>query len=151
MARTASERLRRKLVRDLRERGVVCSPLVAAAFAAVPRELFIGEVAAERGLQAVYRDEAIVTKRDPRGLPLSSSSQPSLMAKMLDLLEVQPGHRVLEIGAGTGYNMALLSHIVGPRPGGQHRRGRADREGRAPIIAECGLPGIDSRWGREAW
>ena len=94
---------------------MICSPLVAAAFAAVPRELFIREVAAERGLQAVYRDEAIVTKSDLRGMPLSSSSEPPLMAKMLELLEVQPGHRVLEIGAGTGYNAALLSHIVGPR------------------------------------
>ena len=47
-------------------------------------------------------------------MPLSSSSQPAIMARMLELLDVQPGERVLEIGAGTGYNAALLAHLVGP-------------------------------------
>jgi protein-L-isoaspartate(D-aspartate) O-methyltransferase len=36
------------------------------------------------------------------------------MAVMLDQLEVKPGQRVLEIGAGTGYNAALLAHLAGP-------------------------------------
>jgi protein-L-isoaspartate(D-aspartate) O-methyltransferase len=37
-----------------------------------------------------------------------------MMAIMLEQLEPRPGHRVLEIGAGTGYNAALLAHLVGP-------------------------------------
>jgi protein-L-isoaspartate(D-aspartate) O-methyltransferase len=94
---------------------VIFSDEVASAFLAVPREKFIPGVLAEEGLATVYRDDAFVTKRDPRGMPLSSSSQPALMARMLELLDVRPGHRVLEIGAGTGYNAALLSHLVGPR------------------------------------
>jgi protein-L-isoaspartate(D-aspartate) O-methyltransferase len=114
MARTASERGRHSLVSELRAKGVVSSPLVQAAFLAVAREHFLPEVLAESGLDAVYRDDAIVTKRDARGLPLSSSSQPAIMATMLELLAVQPGDRVLEIGAGTGYNAALLAHIAGP-------------------------------------
>jgi methyltransferase of FxLD system len=112
--RTTSERFRKRLVDDLRTKGVIRSPAVGAAFLAVPRERFVPDAIAERGLEAIYRDEAIVTKRDPRGMPLSSSSQPGLMAEMLELLAAQTGHRVLEIGAGTGYNAALLAHLVGP-------------------------------------
>ena len=88
---------------------------IEAAFLAVARERFVADVAAERGLEAIYRDEAIVIKRDPRGMPLSSSSQPALMAEMLELLAARPGDRVLEIGTGTGYNTALLSNIAGPK------------------------------------
>src|SRR5437016_1775132 len=114
MVKPAS-RLRADLVRELREEGVIGSEAVADAFATVPRERFIPQIVREHGLDAVYRDEAFVTKKDSRGMPLSSSSQPALMAQMLDLLQLQPGQRVLEIGAGTGYNAALLSHLVGPR------------------------------------
>ena len=45
---------------------------------------------------------------------MSSSSAPSIMALMLEQLRLEPGQRVLEIGAGTGYNAALIKHIVGP-------------------------------------
>jgi protein-L-isoaspartate(D-aspartate) O-methyltransferase len=86
------------------------SERVAAALHAVPRHLFLPEQRPE----AAYRDDAIVTKRDEAGQPISSSSQPAIMAIMLDQLDLAPGHRVLEIGAGTGYNAALISHIVGP-------------------------------------
>jgi protein-L-isoaspartate(D-aspartate) O-methyltransferase len=116
VARSTSARLRAALVDQLRTRtkGALSSEAVAAALMAVPREIFIPEVLAARGLEAVYRDEAHVTKRDPQGMPLSSSSQPGLMAEMLELLDVHPGQRVLEVGAGTGYNAALLAHLVGP-------------------------------------
>ena len=60
----------------------------------------------------VYTDRAFITKQVD-GVPTSSSSQPSIMALMLEQLDVAPGMRVLEIGAGTGYNAALLSALVG--------------------------------------
>ncbi len=83
---------------------LIRSPAVEAAFRAAPRHLFLPEVPVEQ----VYRDEAIVTKRQD-GVPISSSSQPAIMAIMLEQLALEPGHRVLEIGAGTGYNAALLA------------------------------------------
>ncbi|SEL85229.1 methyltransferase domain-containing protein [Nonomuraea pusilla] len=83
---------------------------VAAAMRAVPRHLFLPEIEP----QAAYLDQPVVIKRDAGGRPISSSSQPAIMAVMLDQLDVRPGHRVLEIEAGTGYNAALLAHLAGP-------------------------------------
>ncbi|WP_410646510.1 methyltransferase domain-containing protein [Amycolatopsis sp. cmx-4-54] len=54
------------------------------------------------------------THRDSGNFPSSSSSQPSIVADMLDALDPRPGMRVLEIGTGTGWNAALLAHRVGP-------------------------------------
>lgn len=106
---------RAALVAALRERGAIRSDEVAAAFAEVPRECFIPSILAEQGIEGVYRDEPFVTKRDQRGLPISSSSQPGIMAEMLELLRLGAGQRVLEVGAGTGYNAALIKRIVGAR------------------------------------
>ncbi len=65
-----------------------------------------------RWLAGVYEDAPLAT-RVRGGEMVSSSSQPSLMAAMLAALEVREGHTVLEIGAGTGYNAALLAHRLG--------------------------------------
>jgi len=100
--------LHQALVDTLKREGYIRSPRVEAAFRAVPRHLFLPGVA----LDTVYSDTHIATKeRD--GQSISSSSQPALMAIMLELLDLRPGQRVLEIGAGTGYNAALLAHMVG--------------------------------------
>jgi hypothetical protein len=96
MAGTSALRLRRELVEQLHSKGVIRSDSLKAAFLTVPRELFVPGVAADDGLEAVYRDDEMVTKRDPRGMPLSSSSQPALMAEMLELLAIRawsPGTR----------------------------------------------------------
>jgi hypothetical protein len=47
-------------------------------------------------------------------VPLSSSSQPAIMALMLEQLQLEEGTTVLEIGAGTGYNAAPLALLVWP-------------------------------------
>jgi protein-L-isoaspartate(D-aspartate) O-methyltransferase len=103
-------------------------PLVTSvreAFLSVPRDLFIERYYEQQGnsfswdpvpspsLEAIYRDESLVTKLDAHGRPVCSSSQPSIMAVQLEALDLQSGHRVQEIGAGTGYNAALMGHMVG--------------------------------------
>jgi protein-L-isoaspartate(D-aspartate) O-methyltransferase len=111
---TPSLDLRRELVSHLRAHGHLHDERVARAFRAVPREVFLARHVERHGLADAYRDDAIVTRRDPAtGAPTSSSSQPAIMARMLEMLAVRPGDRVLEIGAGTGYNSALLAHLVG--------------------------------------
>ena len=90
--------------------GTIRSPAVEAAFWNVPRHLFLPDTP----LEQTYSDNAVTTKRTSDGQPLSSSTQPSIMAGMLEQLQIEPGHRVLEIGAGTGYNAALMAHIAGP-------------------------------------
>jgi protein-L-isoaspartate(D-aspartate) O-methyltransferase len=104
-------RMRQRLARRVISANKIGSDLVAAALRTVPRHLFLPGLPPE----SAYRDDAIVTKRDADGLALSSSSQPAIMAIMLDQLDLAPGHRVLEIGAGTGYNAALMRYIVGPQ------------------------------------
>ena len=56
-----------------------------------------------------------MTQVDTRGMPSSSTSQPSVMAAQLEALAPEYGQRVLEIGVGTGYNAALLGKIVGDK------------------------------------
>ena len=102
--------LRERLVADVLANSGIRDERIAAALRDVPRHLFLPNLPPEEA----YLDDAIVTKRDAEGQPISSSSQPAIMAIMLDQLDLAPGQRVLEIGAGTGYNAALISHIVGP-------------------------------------
>ncbi len=90
------------------------NPRVRDALLTVPRETFVPEFAKSKGLDAVYRNEVIATMKTDSGSLLSSSSMPGIMAEMLDRLNLEEGHRVLEIGAGTGYNAALLKDVVGP-------------------------------------
>ena len=106
---TAAARLRERLVDSLRAAGRVRTPAVEEAFRAVPRHLFLPGLP----LREAYADEAVAVQH-VGGIATSSASQPSMMAIMLEQLDVRPGHRVLEIGAGTGYNAALLAHLAGP-------------------------------------
>jgi len=101
--------LNQALLDDLKKRGALQTPGVEAAFLAVLRHHFLPGTP----LETVYSDRAISAKQNEEGQWLSSSSQPAMMAIMLEQLGLEPGHKVLEIGAGTGYNAALMAHIVG--------------------------------------
>ncbi|MEE4541354.1 methyltransferase, FxLD system [Streptomyces sp. V4-01] len=90
--------------------GSFRTPQVKDAFRAVPRHVFLPGV----DLATAYAPKPVVTKRAEDGSAISSASSPSMVATMLEQLDVQPGHRVLEIGAATGINAALLAELVGP-------------------------------------
>ncbi|HXV92050.1 MAG TPA: methyltransferase domain-containing protein, partial [Pseudonocardia sp.] len=105
----AEETVRARMVDGLREGGRVRSTAVEAAFRAVPRHVFLPDEPLDRA----YADEAVATQFVD-GVATSSASQPSMVAIMLEQLDLRPGQRVLEIGAGTGYNAALIAHLVGP-------------------------------------
>lgn len=116
----------------LRNKG--CLPAEwEASVAEVPRELFLPDlIETPRGvlsraqdpegwMTAAYGDIPVTTQvndgaettADAYRLPTSSSSMPSLMLEMLNQLHVQDGHRVLELGAGTGLNAAWLARRLG--------------------------------------
>jgi protein-L-isoaspartate(D-aspartate) O-methyltransferase len=107
---TGLDDLRERLVDEVQRVSGVRDERIIAALRDVPRHLFLPHLPPPDA----YLDDAIVTKRDAAGQPISSSSQPAIMAIMLDQLGLAPGQRVLEIGAGTGYNAALMRHITGP-------------------------------------
>ncbi len=123
-----SKRYRHGLVRQLEVARVIRSAAVRDAFLKVPREVFLPGVADEHGIATVYRDEAYPTKTDEHGHAVSSSSQPGIMASMLEELRVSPGHRVLEVGAGIvrrHLRDAGLAVGAGPRIGSSVGRGEA--------------------------
>lgn len=102
--------LREALVARLERAGTVRSPRVAAAMRSIERDRFVPHAS----LEEAYADEALAVKAS-EGVVLSSISQPSMIAHMLELLDAPEGARILEIGTGTGYNAALLAHICGER------------------------------------
>jgi protein-L-isoaspartate(D-aspartate) O-methyltransferase len=138
-----AEALRAALVEALRARGRLQSAAIAAAFAQVPRHLFVPDVS----LEEAYRDTFIATKRQADGEVISSSSQPEIMAIMLEQLDLRPGQRVLEIGAGTGYNAALLARVVGD--GGRVTTLDLDEDivaGARAHLAAAGVTGVRVVW-----
>jgi len=97
------EREREELIERLTKWGYLNKPEVVKAFRKVPRHEFVPENIRNYS----YADQ-----------PLSigcgqTISAPSMIAIMMESLDLAPGQRVLEIGAGSGYNAALVAEIVG--------------------------------------
>lgn len=103
--------LQQALVELLKNEGRILTRQVEEAFLNVPRHLFLPGVT----LETAYSNAPVYTrKKGQEGRVQSCSSPPLIMATMLEMLDVRPGMRILEIGTGTGYNAALLAHMVGP-------------------------------------
>lgn len=114
----------------LAAQGDVHHPAWRSAVAAVPRHVFVPaayqqddtgtwqpvDVTSPSGLDLVYSPTTLVTALADRGThqeSISSSTKPDLMLRMLEALDIHDGHKVLEIGTGTGYNAAMLSQRLG--------------------------------------
>ncbi len=91
-----------RMTRQLRTRDIV-DPRLLEAFLLTPRHLFVDEALAERA----YGDGSL-----PIGCG-QTISQPYIVAKMIQLLALQAGDKVLEIGTGSGYQAAILSRLAG--------------------------------------
>jgi protein-L-isoaspartate(D-aspartate) O-methyltransferase len=95
-------RERERMVREHVEARGVCDPRVLQALREVPRHLFVREHLERKA----YGDFA---------LPIEAGqtiSQPYVVARMTELLAVEPGHKVLEIGTGSGYQAAVLARLA---------------------------------------
>lgn len=93
---------RQRMINSLRSRGVK-DERVLKAMASVPRHLFVEEALTCKA----YGDHPLPI---PGGQTIS---QPYMVARMTELLEITKKDRVLEVGAGSGYQTAVLSHVAG--------------------------------------
>jgi len=99
-----SERQKQKqtLHRYWKNSRMITSERILKAFMEIPREYFV---------ETSFADQAYADHPLPIGEG-QTISQPTTVMLMLQLLEVEPEHRVLEIGAGCGYNAALLGLLA---------------------------------------
>lgn len=96
------EEKKRSLIEFMVSQGSLKSRSVIDAFKKVPREKFV---------LSEYRESAYSDKPLPIGRD-QTISQPTTVAIMTETLDVKPDSRVLEIGAGSGYQAAILSHLA---------------------------------------
>ncbi|MEU6480581.1 ATP-grasp peptide maturase system methyltransferase [Streptomyces sp. NPDC047017] len=139
---TESAEERRRLAALLTRDGVLTTPWLRAAVEAVPRDLFLhpGVFLPEGGgkwrpvtavgsdpdewVRLAHSNQTLTTQLDGHvtadrvsepvtGVPTSSSTIPTTVVDMIEKLGIEDGHRVLEIGTGTGYSTALMCHRLG--------------------------------------
>lgn len=137
---------------SLRNVGAIRSDAVEHAFASVARHRCVpqyrygpktitvpqNEQPGSEVLDIIYSHQSLLTSTGQDGDPPSSSSAPTLMARMLEALNLRPGMRVLEIGAGSGYNAALIATIT-KAPVVTVDAGATTAQGAAESIRRLGL------------
>ena len=107
--------------------GETLKPEIKQAFLNTPRHAFaprfqdgrpglwseVDDTLLSQSLGPIYADAPYCIYRDQFGEATSTISQPSLVLYMLQLLDLKAGHRVFELGGGSGWNAALMSRLVG--------------------------------------
>lgn len=93
------------LINQLEEKGVLKNDRLKEAFIAVDRINFVPENIKD----LAYKDSPLVLSDD------QTISQPSTVAFMLELLDVQPGNKILDIGAGSGWVSCLMGKMAGEK------------------------------------
>jgi protein-L-isoaspartate(D-aspartate) O-methyltransferase len=101
---TEIKEVKERLINQYKRRGYVSDEKAFDAFMRVPRELFVSE----KQMSSAYFDHP---------LPLMNTGQtisaPHMTVMILDYLELEPGYKILEIGAGSGYQAALIAAVIG--------------------------------------
>ncbi len=123
------------MVRDQLEQRGIRDKRVLEAMASTPREIFVPGV-------------PVSLAYDDRALPIDAGqtiSQPYMVARMTELLDVQPADRILEIGTGSGYQAAILARL-GARVTSIERHADLSDVARERL-AEAGIEGVDLRVG----
>ena len=127
---TASIEIFQRQLLEQAQRNLYENPISEAtqrAFMATPRHLFVkryrelgvkewnevAEANLESHLGRLYRDGGLILCGDGDNAS-SAISQPSLVLGMLDMLRLEPGHKVFELGVASGWNAALMGRLVGP-------------------------------------
>lgn len=97
-----------KLQKMIIQKAQPLSPEIEKAFLKYPRHRFVPEYS----VTEAYSDHPLLLYENE---PFTSTiSQPSFVLQILQKLQVQPGHKVYELGTGSGWNAALMSALVGP-------------------------------------
>ena len=123
------------MVKDQLERRGIRDRRVLDAMATIPREAFVPHTPAP----VAYDDRALPIERG------QTISQPYIVARMTELLGVEPGDRVLEIGTGSGYQAAVLARL-GARVVSIERH-EALARGAITTLAALGVEGVEVRVG----
>jgi protein-L-isoaspartate(D-aspartate) O-methyltransferase len=125
---------RHQMVEKIRSRGVT-DAAVLAALETVPRHLFVPVSQRPKA----YHDSPLLIGDG------QTISQPYMVALMTSLLDLRPGERVLEIGTGSGYQAAVLSHVAAEVYTIEIRKPLAERARRT--LADLGLRNVHARVG----
>ena len=97
------EKARRKLVDDLKADGIIVSREVEEAMLSVPRHLFVPNYIRHYA----YQDTPLAVMRG------QTISAPHMVAIMCELIKPRRGMRILEVGAGTGYQACVCARAIG--------------------------------------